>query len=231
MQTITIKKHFGFLALAAILIVPLLGTDSVASAQNTASNGTVSDAPGNMVRSDGTGTYTDSVDCVAVQISGPGFYQLRTVANTGVCNGEPSYWTPGATDFHRWLTLDFGSPVPPTTSTTPGDLDGNGFALQQELAPCRFIFNDAFAHNATTTPVHIYVLKVNPDGTTTQDTRWDIEYRNRANITVNPGSRILSLSAGSATADLYSISVVHNRTQSTFVGTYDLPFSVTVTTN
>jgi hypothetical protein len=123
--------------------------------------------------------------------------------------------------------LDFGSPVAPTTTTTPGDLDGNGVAQQQEFAPARFVFNDAFVRKATTTPVHIYVLKVNLDGTTTQDTRWDIEYRHAATIVVNgDGSRTLSLAAGAATADLYSIITVGRKTQSNFVGTYDLPFSV-----
>jgi hypothetical protein len=224
MQTIPIKRHFTLFTWAAILTVPLLAT-SPASAQN-GSTGTVSDAAPNMVRSDGGGTYVDD-SCVDVAISPPGFWQLRTVRNAGVCNGQPSYWTPGATVFHRWLTVDFGSPVSPTTSTTPGDLDGNGVAQQQEFAPARFVFNDGFVKRATTTPVHIYVLNVNPDGTTTQATRWDIEYRNPANITVNPdGSRTLSLAPGAATADLYSVITVGHRTQSNYMGTYSLPFSV-----
>lgn len=225
MQTIPIKKHFTLLTWAAIVAVPLLAT-SPASAQN-GSTGTISDATPNMVRSDGRGTYVDG-SCVDVAISPPGFWQLRTVRNAGVCNGQPSYWSPGATVFHRWLTLDFGSPVSPTTSTTPGDLDGNGTAQQQEFAPARFVFNDAFVKRATTTPVHIYVLKVNLDGTTTQDTRWDIEYRNSASITVNPdGSRTLALAPGAATADVYSIIPAgHHGTQSNYMGTYRLPFSV-----
>jgi hypothetical protein len=117
METIPIKKHFTLFTWAAILIVPLLAT-SPASAQN-GSTGIVSDAAPNMVRSDGGGTYVDD-SCVDVAISPPGFWQLRTVRNAGVCNSQPSYWTPGATVFHRWLTLDFGSPVSPTTSTTTG---------------------------------------------------------------------------------------------------------------
>ena len=228
MQTIILKKHFGLLALA-ILIAQLLGTDSIASAQSSSGNtGTVSDAPPNMVRSDGGGAYIEGVACANVAIFSPGIWQLRTVTNSGTCNGEPSYWTPGATVFHRWLTLDFGSPVSPTTSTTPGDLDGNGVAQQQEFAPARFYFEDAFVRKATTTPVEIYVLKVLASGATTQATAWEIDYRNRATIVVNgDGSRTLSLSAGAATADVYMISPLpHGKTQSNFMGTYDLPFSV-----
>lgn len=214
MQTITNKRQFGLLALATILIVPLLGTSTV-SAQAAGSTGTVSDDVANMVRSDGAGSYLDGVDCVSVAIfSGGGFWQLRTVANTGECKSAETNPTP------RYLTLDFGG------STPPGDLDGDGTAEQMESAPARFIFDEAFKRKATTTPVHIYVLKVNPDGSTTQDTAWAIEYRNRATITINvDGSRTLS-SGGAGTADVYSVILVRNKEQRQFVGTYDLPFSV-----
>jgi len=40
-----------------------------------------------MVRSDGDGSYLNGVDCVSVAISG-NLWQRRTVANTGICNGE-----------------------------------------------------------------------------------------------------------------------------------------------
>src|SRR5437868_147741 len=123
-----------------------------------------------MVRSDqmDAGVYKNGYDCADVQKFASGVFQLRTVTNSGICNGEPSYWTPGATTFHRWLTLDFRTPVYPTTSTTPGDLDGNGVAQQQEFAPSRFMFDTAFKNRATTTPVKILVLKVLASGATTQ---------------------------------------------------------------
>lgn len=219
MQTVPIRKHFTLFTWAAILIVPLLAT-SIAAAQAAGTTGIVSDAAPNMVRSDGAGPYLEGVDCANVGSAANGFWQLRTVQNSGICNGEPSYWTPGATDYHRWLTLDFG------TSTPPGDLDGNGAAQQLEFAPARFVFNDAFAKRATTTPVHIYVLKVLASGATTQDTAWAVEYRNPASITINgDGSRTLS-STGAATADVYSVILVHGREQRNFAGTYNLPFSV-----
>ena len=236
MQTITIKKHFGLLALATILIVPLLGTGSIALAQTT---GTVSDAAPNMVRSDGEGIYIDGFDCVSVAIlPGSGGYLLRTVANMGVCKDQRSYWNPdplNPTVYHRWFTFDFGSPIPPTTSTTPGDLDGNGTAQQLEFAPARFNFDGPFAKKIKTTgttPVSIFVSKVNSDSTVEQDWAWDIEYLKPATVVVNPdGSRTLSLAQGSAAADVYMITTTTGRngrvtTQSTWVGTYDLPFSV-----
>jgi hypothetical protein len=224
----TATRRIELLSSAMVLLGTLLGAPSV-FAQN-GSSGTVIDAAPNMVRSDGGGTYIDDA-CDDVAIASSGFWQLRTVRNAGVCNGEPSYWTPGATVFHRWLTLDFGSPVSPTISTTPGDLDGNGVAQPQEFAPARFVFNEAYARKArtgSTTPVHIYVLRVLASGATTQDTAWDVEYRSPANITINPdGSRTLSLGAGAAIADLYMIaSLPHGKTQSNYMGTYNLPFSV-----
>ena len=221
MQTITINRNFSLLALATTLIVPLLAISS-ASAQGAGSTGIVSDAAPNMVRSDGAGPYLEAVDCANVGTAGSGFWQLRTVQNSGVCNGEPSYWTPGAADYHRWLTLDFGA------STAPGDLDGNGAAQQLEFVPARFIFNDGFTKRASTTPVHIYVLKVLASGATTQDTAWAVEYRNPAQITINAdGSRTFSLTGAASIADVYRVIRINGgREQSQYVGTYNLPFSV-----
>ena len=244
MQTINKRRNLAFVVWIAILTAPLLGVSTV-SAQTAGNTGTVSDAAPNMVRSDGVdgGLYVDGDDCVSVEIlPGSGGYLLRTVANMGVCKDQPSYWTPGATVYHRWFTFDFGSPVPPTTSMTPGDLDGNGTAQQLEFAAARFNFDGPFAKKIKTTgstPVSIFVSKVNPDGTVTQDWAWDIEYLNPATVVVNPdGSRTLSLAQGSAAADVYAITTVtlirksgHGPdrviTQSKWVGTYDLPFSVT----
>jgi hypothetical protein len=228
MQTTAKKKYFAALTGATILSLFLVGSVcGRASAQNAGgSTGTVSDAPPNMVRSDGGGAYIEGVSCANVAIFSAGFWQLRTVTNSGVCNGEASYWTPGATVFHRWLTLDFSSPVAPTSSTTPGDLDGNGAAQTQEYAPCRFVFNDGYVRRATSTPVHIYVLKVLASGATTQDTAWAVEYRSPAQIAINAdGSRTFS-STAAPVADVYSVAVINHKEQRNYVGTYNLPFSV-----
>lgn len=244
MQTITNKKYFGPLAAAAILIAPLVGIASTATAQHGTA-GTVSDATSNMVRSDGGGIYQDGIECVSVGTAGNGWYQLRTVQNAGVCNGERSWWSvnppiaspplpyiPGQ-GYHRFLTLDFSARLDGPVS--PGNLDGSN-ALNPgivQYAPVRFIFENAFKNRATTTPVGMFVLYVDPNtGATTQDTAWDIEYVPQAVITPNPnGSKTLTLPPNSASAKVYHITytTVHGRTTSTstYVGTYDLPFSVT----
>lgn len=206
--------------------------------------GLIDDNSPNKVRSDGDVPvlYDDGVDCVSVQVAGGGFYQIRTVANTDVCNGELSWWSPNpnALPTHRFLSLDFSSPVSPTTTMTPGDLDGNGTADTIEKAPARFIAGSAFAQTSTgttTTAVSIFVLKVNADGTTTQDTAWVLAYRNQATVTVNlDGSRFIFLGQGGAalaTADLCEIVTSVNpkngkvTTSCTPVGTFDMPFFVT----
>ncbi len=206
----------------------------------SAGTGLVNDSLTDKVRSDGRGLYSDGVDCVSVIVGGGGgVYQDRTVANTDVCNGELSWWSPNPSGLptHRFLSLDFSLPVSPTTTTAPGDLDGNGAAETVEKAPARFIASTAFAQNPSTTAVQILVLKVNADGTTTQDTAWQLTYRNQATVTVNTdGSRNIFLGQGLgdalATADLCeNVTIVgpggRVTTQCQRRGTFDMPFFVT----
>jgi len=250
------KKGFRLFTLAAVLVSPLLGIGLVASAQKakgsgSAGTGLVSDSSPNLVRSDGGGLYDDGVNCVSVIAGfGGGFYQIRTVHNSDPCNGEPSWWnkvsggtcssltTPPA-GAHRYLKLEFSSPVAPTTTTTtPGDLDGNGAAATVECAPARFGAGGAFAQGATTTPVGILILKVSTtNGSTTQDTAWQLQYRNEATVFVHAdGSRDIFLGqagALAATADLCEVVQVVNpnngrvTTKCDFRGTFDMPFFVT----
>lgn len=238
------KKAFGLFTLAAGLLFALLALGPVASAQKGQGpgpgTGLVSDSSGNLVRSDGGGLYDDGVSCVSVIAGGgSGFYQIRTVANTDPCNMEVSWWSPNPTHLptHRYLALDFSSPLPPTTTSTPGDLDGSGTRDTVEKAPARFIANVAFAQGATTTPVQILILEVKSDGTTTQNTKWELKYTNEASITVHTdGSRDIFLgqdAAAAATANLFEIVQVpcHGGKQVCNTeqprGTFSMPFFVT----
>ncbi len=229
------NKIFRKFALAAVLVSVSIGLGPLEpargakpSASLVPSTGLVNDDPSNKVRSDGRGLYIHGVDCVAVQVGAMGFYQIRTVHNSDMCNGELSWWSPNPSGLpvHRYLTLDFGA-------STPGDLDGNGTAATVEKAPARFISPDAFARGATTASVQILILKVNVDGTTTQDTAWQFTYQSRADVVVNSdGSRVISLLPGHAAADLCEVVQTVGRggkvsTTCQFVGTFDMPFQVT----
>jgi hypothetical protein len=179
-----------------------------------------------MVRSDGRGIYVDNIACVSVIAGsgGGGFFQLRTVHNSDLCNLQT--WGE-----RRFLTLDFGSAI-----TWDLDLDPNDLNPAVEEVPARFIASKAYAKRAVTTPVSIFILKVNADGTTTQDTAWELRYRNEASVAIYPdGSRIISLLPAFATADLYEIVQVIKKgrvtTQAEYRGTYQMPFSVTATMN
>lgn len=223
----------NFSLVASVVVLALAVAVAARAQTSTVPTGRVDDAfSQHGIKSDGRSAslscpacplYTDGVDCVSVAaISGPGFSQIRTVKNSDFCNAQT--WTQ-----RRFLTVDFGSSVTFDLDRDPSDADAT-----IERVPARFIANDVWAQKPSTTPVSILVLKVNNDGTTTQDTAWQFTYHNQAPITVNAdGSRSFSLSPLQALADLCE--VVHvvkgGRVSTSCVlrGTFDLPFSVTVT--
>ena len=232
------SKKSCFCVLAAALVVVGLGIDLLATGKKPQPQpeptytAYVFDDAQYMVRSDGRGLYVDysydekaAEDCVAVL----GTLMLRTVHNSDVCNGQLSYWSdnPLGLPTHRFLTLDFGD-------STPGDLDGNGTPETIEKAPARIGFGRVQGGLA---PVGILVLHVNPDGTTTQDTAWSINYHNPAHAsTSGSGTVDFCLEPGEATADLYEVVGIVNpnnrRVKETyeFVGTFDLPFRIQIAT-
>jgi hypothetical protein len=212
------SRLFGLAAAAAFAF--LLG--QLASAQGNGPTGVLSDDLGNKVRSDAQGPYVDGLDCVSVIAgsAGGGFYQIRTVANSDQCNSQT--W-----EARRFLTLDFDTGFTFDLDHDPCDSDPT-----VEAVPSRFIAGEAFARRAVTTSVTILVLAVNESGTTTQDTAWELRYRNRANVVVNgDGSRDIFLDQGFATADLFEYVQVVKKgrvvTQTVLRGTYDMPFHVT----
>jgi len=207
----------------------LLGAIFVLAGANSAlaaAEGTVSDGYSPGVGSDGDGAYVDGEDCVSVLggTKGGGFYQLRTVSNAQPgCKENP---------FQRFLTLDFGDSM-----VAPGDLDGDGEYEQIEGPPARFIAGTAFGKKATRegTEVVILFMEVNDDGSTTQETAWQLEYQNRATVQVisNDVRRIFLL-PGEAAADLFEIvespRIKKGRGKVTTTkkdhGTYIMPFEV-----
>lgn len=152
------------------------------------------------VASDGKGTldadgdgnddangYVDEDQCVRVAIDKK-FYQLRTIRNTDACKAlARGEW--------RYLQL----------SGTGLDLDQDGTVESTEDAPARFIAPDLFAPGRTSsTPVTILVLTVNDDGSTTQDTRYRIEYVDEAPIDKQSDRHAIELPSGSA-SDLATV--------------------------
>ncbi len=209
----------------------LLGAIFVLAGANSAlaaPKGTVSDLSLSLgVGSDGEGIYVDGQNCVSVvgDKRGRGFYQLRTVSNSEPgCKVNP---------FVRFLTLNFGvdsNGVP----LAPGDLDGDGENEQVEGPPARFIAFTAFGKKAARdgTEVAILVMEVNADGSTTQETAWNLQYQNLANVEVIGNDvRRIYLPQETADADLFEIELIVNgrgkvKKKETHRGTYTMPFEV-----
>jgi hypothetical protein len=241
MQALTSKRYFRLLASIGILIVPLLGFGTTARGLTfKPGTGVISDDASNKVRSDGGGTYFNIQDCAGVDHIPSGWYQIRTIRADMVCQSHLSWWNfyspyfypPPAFPsnsgilYHRYFTLDFSSPADTASSTTPADLDGDGFLNNPEYAPARFVFSKAFTKKATRTPAIIQVFHVNSDGSTNFNFDAEITYIKQATITKVSGNkfaRTISLSGTDAIADL-SVGGVK-------VGTYYLPFSVLATIN
>jgi hypothetical protein len=180
---------------------------------------TFDDGAGYQLRSDG-GAYLDgnpdfSSTCVASTRYTGGLYQLRTIANTGACKAVQR---PG----WRWFTIDLGAPLI--------DLDQDGVAEAIEDAPGRLLAADAFAQGATSTPVKIYILVVNADGSTTQDAKYELAFRAGVSTTdIGSGARILEAAAGNATVDVYGAWTKSGKPLGPPLATVQLPFKLTLT--
>jgi hypothetical protein len=152
------------------------------------------DAAGNQLRSDNGTAYEDgspsySPNCVLSQGSnaGGGVYQLRTIAPTASCEAVTR---PG----WRYFKIDFGAPVV--------DLDQDGVAEAIEDAPGRLLAPDAFATGATATSARVLIFVVNPDGSTTVDTKYTL-YLQGVAVSTGGAARTLRASGSSAAAALY----------------------------
>lgn len=187
-----------------------INASSAAKPSSSAYKATFDDAALNKLRSDGA-AYPDGDTCVTSDggSAGGGLYQLRTIANTVVCKTE----TRGS---WRFITIDVGIGFP------AADLDQDGIVETSEAAPARFQALKVFANSATSTPVRIFVLEVLPDGSTTQNTKWTISYKNEASVKVTSGVRVVQAFPGTAAADIYT------GDSGVFVKTVDLPFKLTL---
>jgi hypothetical protein len=175
------------------------------------------DAAGEMLRSDGRGTYVDGLDCVTSigGSAGGGVYQLRAIAATDPCKAlQRGAW--------RSFTIDFGA------STAPRDLDQDGVLEMIEEVPGRLLATDAFAQGSSSTPVRVLVFTVNADGSTTWDTRYELRYQANA-ATSGTETRVIEAVSGNAAVDLYEPVVQGRKTVWTNVVTIQLPFKLTLT--
>jgi hypothetical protein len=181
------------------------------------------DAAGNKLRSDNGTAYEDgspsySPNCVLSKGSnaGGGLYQLRTIAPTDACKAviRPGW---------RYFKIDFGAQVV--------DLDQDGTAEAIEDAPGRLLAPDALATGATATSTRVLIFVVNPDGSTTWDTKYTL-YLQGVTVSGGGATHTLQASGSSAAAALYlgyadpaRSPPKHNQ----FITTVQLPFQVTLT--
>ena len=178
------------------------------------------DNTGNLLRSDGSGQYADggpayNPNCVLSQRYGGGLYQLRTINNTAYCK---------AVQRPNWRSFKIELGVPSL------DLDQDGTAEAIEDAPGRMLVDNAFAQGATSSPAKILLLVVNPNGSTTQDTKYELRFRNNISVTdIGNQSRILQAVTGNATVDVYNAWAKGGKPVEPPVATLQLPFQLTLT--
>ena len=145
----------------------------------------------NKLRSNGRGIYIDSeAACVNSETTGGGIYQLRTIRNSGVCKAlHRGEW--------RFFTFDVGA--------TMLDLDQDNLVEATEDAPARILAANAFAQGATSTPVMILILQVLPGDSTSQNHKWQIQYRANVSVTGSgtaSSPRVIQAFPGNAKADI-----------------------------
>jgi hypothetical protein len=165
------------------------------------------DATTNKVRSDGRGIYRDAADCVHSATLPGGAYLFRTIENTTECKAlVRGTW--------RFFTIDFGTPSI--------DLDQDTIPEAVEFAPGRILADNAFANRATSTPVRIFIHEVFADGSTSQNHKWLITYRNNVAVS-GTTTRILQAFPGNAKADVSDLAGV------IVLSNVDLPFKLSLT--
>ena len=172
------------------------------------------------LRSDGGGQYTDgspayNPNCIHSVRHGGGLYQLRTIANTAYCKAvQRPAW--------RSFQIDFGVPSV--------DLDQDGVAEVIEDAPGRILVDNAFAQGVTSSPAKIFVLVVNSDGSTTQDTKYELRFRTNIAVTdIGNESRMLEALPGNAAVDIFNAWRQGGKPVGPPLRTIQLPFRVTLT--
>lgn len=190
---------------AAPTIAPLVPT-LAKTPEGGAYSGVFADGAGDKLRSDGRGAYLQSdSDCTAsLGYRGTGLYQLRTIQNSGVCKAQlRGTW--------RYFTIDLGAAVV--------DLDQDGVAEVIELAPGRLMASGALGVRATSSPITIFIFKVLPDGSTTEDAAWTLTFNAPVPVS-GSGVRVLQALLSNAWATISNGAGVSI--------TVDLPFKLTM---
>jgi hypothetical protein len=230
------------MALVVGVILCLLGPATAAPAEKKGKGGVkpatawVYDHSDYKVRGDGlaSNVYTDDSivgapqDCVSVLADNPGsrrgFFQLRTVSNSDLCNLNPV----------RFLVLDFGD-------DNTYDVDQDGYTGGLESVYARFIAWQAFSRDAEAngTSVVILILETSYDTNgphTTQETAWELSYSSNAQVDVDesdPNIRFITSQPGSSSADLCQIQLQQRGKKFKKVcehrATVDMPFEVLAT--
>lgn len=174
-----------------------------------------------MIRSDVNSPYQNNQDCVTSAVSGS-LYFLRTV--------QPNCVPTTA----RTLVLDFSEHAPSQNCIPLSDPD-----TTVALDPCgpntgipdvRFSASTLFKSRGTSTPLTLFINLA----TNFHENDFELVFESPVCFTVENGSRVMDTGvtcpgnpAGDDLADLYQISETTG--QPTFIGTYHIPFQVTVT--
>jgi hypothetical protein len=175
---------------------------------------TLDDGLSYKLRSDDGTSYVHGIRCVGSERDAGGFFQLRTIMNTVECKAVKR---PGWRNF----AIDLGA-------GNAFDFDQDGAAEAVENAPARLILGDAFSQGVTSTSARVLILVVSPDSSTTQASNWSLEYADGATVTVTPGGgRILTSVTGKADV-MYTASLHGGKPVSTYKGTVQVPFKVTL---
>ena len=178
------------------------------------------------VRSDGMGVghdepnlYVNAEQCVAVP---EGEFIMRTISFAEGCSAQPrGDW--------RYLTFDLTgvNDANPACAAGEFNLDQDGFCEPLELAPARVSLSK-LGNKTQGSTVSIWILELNPDGTTTQNREWRILYQNAVVVPPTAGNGVITLAPGEALADFcFEDDKPSGNRGCPSSGTIDLPFHFT----
>lgn len=205
----------GRLVLASMAVVAFSG---VLLAQNSRAPAvaTLSDRPGDKIRSDGLGSYLDAQQCVIAWVDKGGFFFLRTVA-------------PNCAPATRQITLDFSDAVsrPATCPAVVNDQYGNPLDLcgPNTVRDVRVIAQSLFKDTALANGTNVTLpFSLQADFSSTG---FELDFEQSVPVSGSGTVRVLD-AASTAVAELYQYVKQGKRTAKVSQGRYRMPFQLQV---